>query len=405
MKNTIKNIIKKNNYLYKFIKKIKDNIYYTNKNFKTIVIQLISCIFPIKENKIIISNYYGKSFGDNGKYIVEELIRRDVNTDIVWLVNYKFNQNIKFPEKVRLVKYGTIKSIFEQTTAKIIIDNCRRDYFIIKRKKQFYIQAWHASFWLKKIEADVEKNLSHEYVKMAKRDSKMADLIISGNHIATELFKNHFWYDGEVCECGNPRVDILLKDNKEIKEKIQKKYAIENKNIVLYAPTFRADNSLDAYNIDIQNLIKTLEDKFSNEWICLIRLHPNISEKSKKLNFKNKNIIDVSDYEDMSELMCASDILITDYSSVMFEFSYSMKPVFLYATDIKEYVKDRGFIINLNELPYSLSENNEKLKENIINFNSEEYKEKLDVFFKKIGLVEKGNASKTIVDKIIQIIN
>ena len=147
--------------------------------------------------------------------------------------------------------------------------------------------------------------------------------------------------------------------------------------------------------------MKELNEKYNKEWIVLLRLHPNIAHKSKELCEKaSNNIIDVSNYGDMYELMLISDILITDYSSVMFEFSFASKPVFLYANDLDEYIKDRGFYFDYNDLPYTIANNNEELINNITNFDNDIYQIKLKEFFDKIGLKETGKASKEVVNVI-----
>ena len=132
-------------------------------------------IFPIKNNKIVISSYYGKGYGDNGKYICQELLKSGRNLDIVWLSEEKQ----EFPNQIRVAKYKSVKSIYEQVTAKVWIDNCRKRSYVRKRKKPYYIMTWHGGIGPKKVEKEAERQLPRHYIKAAQRDSKMANLFVA----------------------------------------------------------------------------------------------------------------------------------------------------------------------------------------------------------------------------------
>lgn len=370
------------------------------KKARRIFLVKIFNLFPIKREKIIFSNFNGKGYGDNPKYILEEINNRKLNYDLVWVLK-DISSKSTLPDNVRYVKYNSLKYFYNICTAKVWIDNHRKIIDLEKRKDQFYIQTWHGGIALKKIEKDALESLDPKYIKQAKHDSSMIDLMISNSGFCTKMYKEAFWYDGEILEAGSPRNDALLNNNLS-KEKIYKNLKIEkNKKILMYAPTFRKDESLENYNIDFKELIDILEKETKEEWIVLIRLHPNIADKSKELiKGMSGKVIDTSNYGDMYELMQIADTLITDYSSVMFEFSFTEKPVFLYANDISKYIEDRGFYFEYRELPYSIAENNEELRTNILNFKDEEYKAKLHTFFEKLHLFEGGDASKKVVDVI-----
>ncbi len=361
-------------------------------------------LFPIKNNKIVICNYYGKGFGDNGKYIANELIKEKEKYEIVWLLDKKLKNISKFPEMIRTVNYGSMRALYELATAKVWIDNCRKFFYPPKRKGQYYIQTWHGGIALKKIEKDAEQNLDPQYVKMAVQDSKMIDLFISNSKFCSHMYKNSFWYDGEILECGSPRCDILINGNDSIKKKIKEHYNINyNANLLLYAPTFRSNLNTDVYNIDFYRVIEALKNKYKGEWKILVRLHPNVSDKNAFIEY-NSSIINATYYDDMYELLLASDILITDYSSTMFEFSLSYKPVFLYAPDVDNYINDRGFYFDINSLPYELAKNNDQLLEIIEKFDEKRYKEKLKIFLSKLEIKETGNASASVAKIINKIV-
>lgn len=353
-------------------------------------------VFPINNNKIVISNYSGKGFGDNGKYIALELLNRDMKIDIIWLIKKDIDYN--FPIGIRAVEDNTISSIFELATAKIWIDNCRKRPEVRKRNGQYYINTGHGGIPLKKVEKDAEDNLSFEYILRAKNDSKMVDLMTSNAKFRTTILKNSYWYSGEVVECGSPKIEVLLNVDNAIIKKVRNYFNLNsNVKILLYAPTFRKSGSLEAYDIDFYKLKDSLENKFGGCWRILLRLHPNLSGMNDKLKYK-ESFIDATLYPDMQELLMSSDILITDYSGTMFEYLYIKNPVFLYANDIEKY--DRGFYFKFSDLPFPLAAKNDELIEIIEKFDFELYKKKVDLFKKQVGLIEKFGASKTVVDII-----
>jgi CDP-glycerol glycerophosphotransferase len=358
-------------------------------------------VFPIKKNKIFIQNFNGKGYGDNPKYIVEEILRRNLNFVLVWAVVPKLSVN--FPQRVKTVPYKSIRAIYEEATAKIWIDNCRKQLYVRKRKEQYYIQTWHAAVNFKKVEKDVEQNLSAYYVQQAKHDSTLANLALSDNKFSSQLYRSAFWYNGEIFECGSPRDDILIdfKSNQDIMNKVKNYFKIaDNIKIILYAPTFRDNSNLGIYNIDYELLLNGLQEQTKEPWVFLIRLHPNISEKSGIISY-SESIFNASNYDDMQELMLASDILITDYSDCMYEFALMNKPVFLYANDYKQYEKERGFYFDIFSMPFPCAVNNNDLLQNMLHFDTAHYLNSLAIFFKKVGIVKNGDASKKVVDKIV----
>jgi CDP-glycerol glycerophosphotransferase len=369
--------------------------------FMMAVFYYLMGIFPIKNKKIVILNYYGKGYGDNAKYIVEEILKQNLDLEIIWLVNRNFEY--QFPKEVGKVYKNSFLAIYHMATAKIWIDNCRKNTFIKKRKNQFYIQTWHGGIALKKIEKDAENSLNRRYLIDAKYDSKIANLFLSNSSICTKMFRESFWYDGDILECGSPRCDILFQKNNKTREKILNYYNLDfHTKILLYAPTFRKDLSLDEYDINFQILLPILKEKFGGKWVIMLRLHPNL--KGSSLEVDLESLINVTNFDDMYELLAASDILITDYSSTMFEFSITKRPVFLYASDLSEYNSDRGFYFDIYNLPYPLAIDNDDLVDNIKKFEAFEYQKKLDAFFREVDLKENGQASEKVVKVIKSII-
>lgn len=363
-------------------------------------LMLIFKIIPINNRKIFIISYYGKGFGDNPKYIVEELLRVNNDYKIIWGVKKGVDVS-NFPPQVKICRYFGLLAAFHLATSKIWIDNCRKPP-VLKRKKQVYLQTWHG-FALKRIERDVEEKLSKYYTYCAKADSKKIDLIISDSKFMSEIYRKSFWYNGEIVEWGSPRNDILINGQSHALKKVRDFFNITNKKIILYAPTFRADGSLSPYSIDYDRLRQCCKRKFGEDFIVLVRLHPNIVQRCQDLLFEEGKIINATYYADMQELLLASDICITDYSSLMFDFALSGKPCFQFATDIEEYKQDRNFYFEIDKLPFTVSCNNDELENNILNFEESKYKEHLQRFYQKVGMIMDGKATIRTVEYILKI--
>ncbi|MBO0958846.1 CDP-glycerol glycerophosphotransferase family protein [Neobacillus sp. MM2021_6] len=365
------------------------------------MIYLFNCL-PIKKNKIFLFSYYGSQYGCNPKYISEYILNNypKETFDVVWAFNDLTDKT--HLSGLRKVKIMTLRYFYELCTSKVVITNFRTTDLYVKRKNQYYIQTWHSSLRLKQIEKDAEESLPQNYIQMAKKDSAKCDLLLSGCEYSSKIFQRAFWYKGEIMEFGTPRNDLLFSNNSLLKKKVLKELNIEdNQRVVLYAPTFRKDNNNFAiYNLEYSNIKKCLRNRFGGEWTFLVKLHPHLISKSKDLFFDDK-VIDVTSYDDIQELLSIADVLITDYSSLMFDFSITQRPCFLFVPDLAEYIKkDRTLYFDVKELPFISAECTEELLDRIENFDKEIYCKNLSDFLKQVGSFEKGKASEHLIKHI-----
>lgn len=357
---------------------------------------------PISNNKILFSNMRGMGYGGNPKYIARKLIEMDKEKelDLVWVVS---DEKYNFPDRIRTVKQGTLDYYMEVATARVWIDNVRKDGDIKKREGQYYIQAWHGAAPIKRVEMDVPDSLSISYINNAKKDSAMADLFLSGSEFYTQLYKRAFWYDGEIMEIGLPRQDVFW-DMSEARKKVLNFYDIEEKKkIVLYAPTFRKEITNTAYALDIPMVIEALENRFGGEFEMLISKHPN----NRYLDYafdENSKYMDVAGYEDFEELLATADILISDYSGCMYDYSFTGRPIFLYQSDYEDYVADRDFYFSMDELPYITARSNDELINKIENFDENTYGNAIKNFMESMGNFDKGEASVGVAKHIWKVI-
>ncbi|WP_226645648.1 CDP-glycerol glycerophosphotransferase family protein [Mesobacillus subterraneus] len=373
------------------------------KYISLVIIYFFNCL-PIKKNKVFLFSYYGSQYGCNPKYITEYILKSYPKDyfDLVWAFNDPDSKvNI---EGIRKVKTMSLRYFYELCTSKVLITNFRTTDLFVKRKEQYYIQTWHSSLRLKQIEKDAEKNLPPNYVQMAKKDSKKCDLLLSGCDYSTEIFKRSFWYDGEIFKHGTPRNDILANANNDLRSSILSKLNIpETCNIALYAPTFRKDKNLDVYNIDFAKVKETLAKRFGGEWIILVKLHPHLMSMSNQIT-ANDLVMDVTQYDDIQELLSITDFLISDYSSLVFDYSVTKKPCFLYVPDLDDYTQnDRGLYFDLKELPFTKVLSNEELMRKIQSYDDTVYRKELESFLSEIGTYEDGYAAKKMAARLEEI--
>ena len=368
-------------------------------------------IFPIKKNKVVFSTFEGDGgFCCNPKFIAMELHKRMPGVKIVWLTRKSKNE---FPNYAKVVNYSKFNIAYHLSTAKVWVDNYRKPYGTLKRKKQLYIQTWHASMGFKAVGLYRGDKFPKIARLISEWDSNLIDYIISNSEYCNQVYPKKLLYNGPTLMTGSPRVDCLINNKSELYYDIRKQYEIDNKiKLILFAPTFRGGNQsgkkqvvADYPSIDFNKLIEKLETKYNSRWNVLVRLHPQLSAKFQSMipNNSDKRIIDVSQAPDISEILAACDMVITDYSSCAFDAMFGEIPVLLYSDDVNEYIENRGqFMWKGEELPFLLAETESELYNNINEFDMNTYISKSKDFMKQHGVVENGKASKEVTDTIVK---
>lgn len=367
----------------------------------------------IVKNRIVFSSFEGDGgFGCNPRYIAEEMIKRG-GYELIWLTHEPDKHD--FPKEIRVIKDTVENQAYWLSTAKVWIDNYRKAWGTIKRKGQIYIQTWHASMGFKAVGLFRGDKFPKIAQIVSEADSAMIDYMLSNSDYCDSIYPKKLLYNGATIRSGSPRCDCLIKRKKELYKEIREKYHIPgDAKIVMYAPTFRggiqkSEKSVNpqVVSLDFEQLRKCLTHKFDGTWFIFLKLHPQLSAKLDKMpiNHKAEYMVDVSMHNDMSELLGASDVLITDYSSCAFDALFTYIPVFLYADDMQEYIEKRGkFMWKRDELPFSIAETNEELVSHIVHYEKDIYIRNADAFMKKHGVMETGNASKIVVDTIEKLI-
>lgn len=367
------------------------------------------CNRAINNKKIVL--YTEGNYAGHGKQIVRQMQKFNQNLEIVWIVN---DLKTELPKNFRkILRSAFFEVVYEMETAYCWIFESEIPLYIKKREGQLYFQVKHwSSITLKTFGFDFyEFRKIRNGIEICEHDVKAIDYLITGSKFDTKTCRKGFHYNGKVFEAGSARSDILFHGEK-YKSLICEKYGIKfESRILLYAPTFRGGTGQDYImkqgdiDLDFKMLHKTITETYGGEWIILFRMHPVISKESIK-RIENKFVIDVSDYQDSQELVAAADMVITDYSSIMFEPAFVHKPVILFAPDRKAYINhERSLLIDYDTLPFPIAENNDKLCEAVKNFDQQEYDRELNVFFQNYGVHEDGHASERAAKFILNLID
>lgn len=366
-----------------------------------LILFFVGSFFKIKNNRILLNSFNGKQYSCNPKYIAEYLLKNNKKKyEIIYVIN---NNLIEVPKKVIKIKFFSFKHFYYYFSSKILISNIGAKTIFKKRKNQFRIETWHGGGAYKKTDLAID-NSSYRIYKEIIVGNDVNFYISSCKKFTQIMSEVQKVKKSKFIEYGMPRNDIFFdKIQKKIaNRKIREKYCLKNFcKVILYAPTWRDDGrSLEVK--DIYEVVRYLNKISKEKHILLCRAH----HSGKLVNkFNEENIINVTDYPDMQELLCAADILITDYSSCMWDFSLMYKPCFIYATDIDQYKQERDFYTPMSEWPFPIATNTDELINNILNFNQKEYVQKVKQHHKDLGSFEDGHACERVCKLIEDIID
>ena len=360
----------------------------------------------VKRGKIVFNNFHGCGFGDHQKYIALELLRRKSPVEIVWLAADPATVVPTLPPNVRVAGFSPLKAIGEMATAQFWCSNQSLDKFIVwglfKKPGQCYIQTFHGSLGIKRVGADIPSDGSVQlWLEMLKRDAKMIDYLISNARWESEfVYARRFFGKGETREFGHPRNDVFFGGADSFRAKVRSTLGLSaSDRIVLYAPTHRRGGGTSGYLLEFGQIIRACEHRFGGTWKAVVRLHPNMLGIANRFVF-DAVAVDATRYDDIQELLVGSDALISDYSSCMFDFMLSRRPVFVYASDLEQYERERGLYYPMSETPFPVAKDEAGLRDNIRGFDDAKYRAGVEEFLKGKGCVEDGHAAERVVELI-----
>lgn len=292
---------------------------------------------------VFLESWYGKTFSDNPAPLVSAL--KDAGVAGPYHVVIA-DWSVSFPEDVHPVIAGSEEYWMALGTSRVVVFNTWLPSEFRKHPGQYVVQTWHGTP-LKSLGMDVPHRRGSESAETnLSKGSAMWDLLVSQSSYATEIFRRAYVYDGEVAEVGYPRNDALCDaDSSDLRRVVRSRLGLPNNSkVILYAPTWRQEDKGSVGPLDVPRLLELLP----NDYFVAVRGHSVTLRRGS--NVTGERIVDVTSYPEPSELMAMSDILVTDYSSIMFDFAASNRPILYYTPDLEEYVDHgRGAYFDLRD--------------------------------------------------------
>lgn len=320
---------------------------------------------PLKQNSYLFTSYSGSSISDSPLYIAKELSKNTNNK--IYFTSKNINKDRLFCESnnlnFELVDTASLQFPKLLATCKYVTTNSRVPTFFNKRKNQIFINTWHGTP-LKTLGAGMRSGVRD--IGRNQNQFLMSDYFLHPNAFTKEKISEDFCMDelfsGQHVLQGYPRNDPFFY-SEERKRIIKNKLNLNGKKIFVYMPTWRGEtiNSIntETYKQELTILLEILDNALPDDTVLIVKLHQSLNITS--ISNSYKNIIPYPELFDIYEILSVSDLLITDYSSIMFDYLYSEKPIILFIYDYKQYNEERGFYIDAKETPFSKAYTTEEL--------------------------------------------
>ncbi|MFG3345355.1 CDP-glycerol glycerophosphotransferase family protein [Streptomyces sp. NPDC048018] len=361
---------------------------------------------PLKDT-VVYASFSGRQFSDSPRAVYEELLRQGSDLEHVWVVE---DRRAEIPEGVRVIRRWSREWYEALGNSRYIVTNTHLPFWIRRREGQVIVQTWHGTP-LKRIGHDIDsvQFADRKYLQKVAEETPSWSFLISPNRFSTPIMKRAFQYDGEILESGYPRNDVLLSPKTEdLARAVRERIGLpEGKKVVLYAPTWRDDQFYQAgnYKFDLRLDITKAAERLGDDHVLLVRKHSNIVDAVPGAG--DGFVFDVSSYPDIAELFLITDVLVTDYSSLMFDFANTGRPMLFFTYDL-EYYRDqlRGFYFDFEKrAPGPLLQTSDELIEALGDIDrisagfTDAYREFREVFCD----LDDGHASERVIRRMLEL--
>ncbi|MEE2035606.1 CDP-glycerol glycerophosphotransferase family protein [Nocardiopsis sp. CT-R113] len=319
--------------------------------------ELRETYYPAEREKpvtdgILFDTYTGRQYSDSPQSIYAELRGRERWADypMSWLAA---DGQVRLPDDLSPVRHRGREYYEALARTRYLVTNSRQPTWFHRHPEQVVVQTWHGSM-LKRIGFDVEniRGKSRDYFDKLAWETRQWDYLVSPSPWATPILRSAFRFDGEVLETGYPRNDIFFSPDREaIAERTRRRLGLpEGKKVVLYAPTWRDDKyyTRGKHKLDLHLDLRRMYEKLGDDHVLLVRRHPRVVDSVPIVG--EGFVHDVSLYPEIMELFLVTDVLITDYSSMMFDFANTGRPMLFFTYDLEGYRDNlRGFYFDFEE--------------------------------------------------------
>lgn len=372
------------------------------------LVRLLALFVKVDPKVVLFVSFGGKSYSDNPRYLFEYMQQSKDFAD------YHFIWGLKKPDPVEgaeTVKFNSIRYFYWLSKAKYWVFNSKMAPYYYKKPGQVYLQTWHGTP-LKHLGHDIEDNGSTYYrskqsysqmVRSYDNDRSHWDYLVSPNAFSTNAFVSAFGISkDQILELGYPRVDCLVNASNTTVADLKRKYGIPaGKKVVLYAPTWR-DNSfgVSGYTLELQVDFYRWRSYLGDDYVVLFKPHYLISNHYHVPADLTDFVFLMNANADINDAYLMTDVLVTDYSSVFFDFAVLGRPIYFYMYDFDEYENElRGFYLKIpDDLPNDIDKSEEGFLEKIRNedFNYD----RLAAFNQRFNVCNDGQVCKKVIGRV-----
>ncbi|MGW5411807.1 bifunctional glycosyltransferase/CDP-glycerol:glycerophosphate glycerophosphotransferase [Actinomadura geliboluensis] len=355
---------------------------------------------------VLYDSYSGKQYSDSPRAIHEELVRRGADVEHLWVVR---DAQVELPETARPVRLWGAEWYEAMARSRYVISNAHLPEWFVRRPGQVVVQTWHGTP-LKRIGFDIEDVhfANARYLEKVAKEAPNWSYLVSPNAFSTPILRRAFRYEGELIETGYPRNDILASpDRSLLAERVRERLGLPaDKRAVLYAPTWRDDSYYGPgkYRLDMRLDLERAAAELGDDHVLLVRRHPNVVDTVPEVG--DGFVRDVSAYPDIAELFLAADVLMTDYSSLMFDYANTGRPILFFTYDLEHYRDElRGFYFDFeDEAPGPLLGSSDEVIEALRSLDQVErdYAEPYDRFVRRFCELDDGKAASRVADRILE---
>ena len=369
------------------------------KDIARIVFQIIGAVVPVKSNRILFYSFTGSQYSCSPKYISEYINSNFPNQfELVWAFR---KNNVNRPTYCKCIKYQSLSFFYYHLSAKYIISNIYPYHLIGTKKNQIMIDTWHGGGAYKVSGFDFANGDEKSVDKRIGFYRDNISVFLSSSELFTKYFiRGGMRFSGKVLASGLPRNDIFFWEpskQEHIREKVYNRLHISHQcKLFLYAPTWRSEEDSKDFLFDTAVLKRALSERFGGEWKILVRMHMYTSTHI------TGDVIDVKNYPDMQELLLASDMLVSDYSSAIWDYSLTRKACFLYAYDLDKYVEGRSFYVDIDQWGFPICRTFEDLIHEIKTYDAKEFAIKMQRHYDMLKGYDTGHACETVVNYIVK---
>jgi len=365
-------------------------------------------LVPIKKNRVMLVNNLSLKYAGNPKYVAEYLCREYPGKfEVVMAVKNPENYAHLHEKGIKVVKFNSFDYYVNALTASVFLTNSGGHSYLPMRKKQYVINTWHGGGAYKKCGTDMYNDSALFKMDLRMQANHTNAFLSTCRRFTQEVSRAMLVPQEKFWEIGMPRDDMLIHPDEARRAQIRAELGLrEDEKLILFAPTYRKPNDnyfkesiAISYGVDCDRVVNAMEKRFGGKWRFAFRFHPAVVNRDE---LPGENVMDLTDYEDMQDLLLAADAMINDFSSSMWDFMMTGCPSFLFAVDLDHYVATTEVYTPVSEWPFPQSVNNDELEKNILEFDEEAYAQACNRHYTSLGGCETGKATQLVCQRIYE---